>query len=88
MTDLSKTRHFTGMSVTLPVQDVKAALQWYVNRLEFKPYFFVDEPPRRGGVRLGRTEVCFRQGPPLKRNDQWVYFDISAPDDKARYCTC
>lgn len=81
MGDLVSKHKFTGMSVTLPVKDVKATINWYVGRLGFKPYFYVDDPRECGGVRLGRTEICFCKGEPLDRRDQSVYFDISQPDE-------
>ena len=81
MSDLSKEHAFTGMSTTIPVPDVIEAMQWYVARLGFKPYFYVKGLADRSGVRLGRTEICFCHGEALECKEHWIYLDVSNPDE-------
>ena len=80
MADLSNEFGFTGMSITVPVKDVKETLRWYVTTLGFLPYFYVEGERSRSGVRLGKTEICFCEGEPLNRKEQWIYLDITSPD--------
>src|SRR6266850_750067 len=64
----------------LPVSDVLAAVDFYINKLGFKQSFIWGDPPEMAGVNLGRVQVFLAKGAPNPKGCS-VYFVVGQADE-------
>lgn len=64
----------------LVVRDVRAAANFYTNRLGFRTAFIDGEPPTFAGVNLGHVQIFLEQGTP-EPNGCSVYFVVGDADE-------
>jgi catechol 2,3-dioxygenase-like lactoylglutathione lyase family enzyme len=65
----------------LAVPDVQAAVEFYVEKLGFKPGFTWGEPPTFAGLNLGKVQLFLAKGAPTPSSDTGaVYFVVGDPD--------
>ena len=64
---------------TLSVSDVRAAADFYANKLGFTVAFTQGDPPTFAGVNLGRVQIFLTKGTPAPQ-DCSVYFVVSDAD--------
>jgi catechol 2,3-dioxygenase-like lactoylglutathione lyase family enzyme len=64
----------------LPVPDVQAAAEFYVNRLGFTAGFTWGDPPSMAGVNLGDVQVFLERGTPASGGSA-VYFVVGDADE-------
>lgn len=65
---------------TLVVSDVRAAVEFYTNRLGFWVAFMEGDPPTFAGVNLGNVQIFLEQGTP-NPNGCSVYFVVGDADE-------
>lgn len=65
---------------TLVVSDVRAAVEFYTNRLGFWVAFIADDPPTFAGVNLGNVQIFLQQGTPNPKGCS-VYFVVEDADE-------
>jgi catechol 2,3-dioxygenase-like lactoylglutathione lyase family enzyme len=65
----------------LAVNDVPAAVEFYVKKLGFQPAFTWGEPPTFAGVSLGKAQVFLAKGKPTPSSETGaVYFVVGDAD--------
>lgn len=64
---------------TLSVSDVRAAADFYANKLGFDVAFTEGDPPTFAGVNLGRVQIFLSKGTPAPQGCS-VYFVVSDAD--------
>jgi uncharacterized glyoxalase superfamily protein PhnB len=62
----------------LPVDDLAAAIDFYVQKLGFVEAFRWGDPPTTAGVDLGKVQVMLQKGPPAPATVYFVVDDIDA----------
>ena len=65
---------------TLVVSDVRAAVEFYTNRLGFWSAFMEGDPPTFAGINLGDVQIFLEQGTP-NPNGCSVYFVVGDADE-------
>jgi catechol 2,3-dioxygenase-like lactoylglutathione lyase family enzyme len=65
----------------LAVEDIPAAVDFYVNKLGFHQPFTFGDPPTFAGVMLGKVQIFFHKGPPTPSSEgNAVYFVVGDAD--------
>jgi len=64
----------------LVVSDVRAAIDFYTNRLGFRTAFAEGDPPTFAGVNLGNVQIFLEQGTPSPKGCS-VYFVVGDADE-------
>src|SRR5437868_4200346 len=65
---------------TLSVADIRAAVDFYTQRLGFQPGFTWGDPPTMAGVELGGVSIHLAQGTPNPKGCS-VYFVVGDADE-------
>ena len=66
--------------VTLPVPDIREAVDFYTTKLGFRLGFFWEDPPTFAGVLLDHTQIFFSRGTPSPQGTT-VFFDVGDADE-------
>jgi catechol 2,3-dioxygenase-like lactoylglutathione lyase family enzyme len=64
----------------LPVSDVRAAVEFYTEKLGFFEAFTFGDPPTMAGVNLGHTQIFLEQGTPNPKG-WYLYFVVGDADE-------